>query len=198
MSRPGPIGQICRRKVEQSSPEIARTAAEVELRRSAVALERSRAVPDLTVNGGVRRHEDEDNYAFVVGLSIPLRVFSRNQSGIVEANQREIQAELQLEATRTRLSATLRENYEKLTSGAAEIETLRNTLIPSSEQAISSLREGYKLRKFRLSELLIAEQSLNALRDKLLTALGTYHESYAETEQLLGGALDDQPPPGPR
>jgi outer membrane protein, heavy metal efflux system len=175
-----------------------RNAAEVELRRSALALERSRAVPDLTVNGGVRRQEDEGNYAFVVGLSIPLRIFSHNQSGIVEANEREIEAELQLDAVRTRLTAVLNENYEKLTSGAAEIETLRKTLIPSSEQAIASLREGYRLRKFRLSELLIAEQSLNALRDKLLVTLGAYHETYAEMEQLLGGPLQGGPPQEPR
>jgi cobalt-zinc-cadmium efflux system outer membrane protein len=180
------------------SPEIVQQTAEVELRRSAVALERSKAVPDLTVTGGVRRLENEGDTTFVVGVSIPLRIFSRNQSGIVEAGQREIQAELQLDATRTRLGAALNENYEKLTSGAAEIETLRNTLIPSSEQAISSLREGYRLGKFRLSELLIAEQSLNALRDKLLTALGAQHETYAETEQLLGGPLEGRPLLEPR
>lgn len=194
---PIPALPTLRAKLE-SSPEIERSTAEIELRRSAMALERSKAVPDLTVKGGVRRHEDEDNYAFVVGLSIPLRIFSRNQSGIVEANQREIQAELQLQSAQTRLTATLNVNYEKLTSGAAEIETLRNTLIPSSAQAIAALREGYRLRKFPLSELLIAEQSLNALRDKLLTALGAYHETYAETEQLLGGSLEAQPPLKPR
>jgi cobalt-zinc-cadmium efflux system outer membrane protein len=169
------------------SPEIARNAAEIELRRSALTLERARAVPDLTVSGGVRRHEDEGDYAFVVGVAIPLQIFSRNRSGITEAAQKQQQAELQLAAARNHLRAAVNELYARVTSTAAEIETLRATLIPSSERAIAALREGYRLRKFRLSELLIAEQSLMALRDKLLTALGSYHQGYADLEQLLGG-----------
>jgi cobalt-zinc-cadmium efflux system outer membrane protein len=170
-----------------ATPEIARDAAEIELRRLAVALERSKAVPDLTVTGGVRRHEDEGDYAFVVGVAIPLEIFSSNRSGIAEAAQKQQQAELQLAAAKNHLTAAINEHYARLTSTAAEIEALRTTLIPSSEQSMNALREGYRLRKFRLSELLIAEQSLMALRDKLLTALGSYHQGYADLEQLLGG-----------
>jgi len=175
------------------SPETVRSASEIALRRSAVALERARATPDITLTGGVRRHELEGDYAFVAGLSAALPVASQNRSAIFEAGRKQQQAEFQLNATKNRLKSTISEDYAKLTSTAAEIEALRKTLIPSSEDAISALREGYRLRKFQLSELLIAEQSLTSLRDKLLTTLGTYHQTYADLEQLLGGDLYDRP-----
>jgi outer membrane protein, heavy metal efflux system len=175
------------------SPEIVRTAAEIELRRSALALERAKATPDITVIGGIRRHEEEVNYAFVAGLSIPLPVINRNESGIAEASHRRQQAEFQLTAVKRRLKAVISEDYEKLTATAAEIEALQKSLIPSSENAISALREGYRAHKFPLSQLLIAEQSLTALQDKLLTTLGAYHQSYVDLEQLLGGELYGRP-----
>jgi cobalt-zinc-cadmium efflux system outer membrane protein len=175
------------------SPEVVRTAAEIELRRSALALERAKASPDITVIGGIRRHEEEVNYAFVAGLSIALPVTNRNESGITEAAHRRQQAEFQFTAVKRRLKAVISEDYEKLKATAAEIEALQKTLIPSLENAISALREGYQARKFPLSQLLIAEQSLSGLRDKLLMTLGTYHRSYVDLEQLLGGELYGQP-----
>lgn len=172
-----------------ASPEMMRSAAEIALRRSAVALERSKATPDIVLNGGIRRHEAEGNYDFVAGASMPLPVINQNQSGIAEAAKKQQQAEFQQMAAKNRVKAMINEDCDRLSSIAAEIDTLQKTLIPSSESAASALREGYRLRKFRLSELLIAEQSLNVLRDKLLTTLGSYHQSYVDLEQLLGGDL---------
>jgi cobalt-zinc-cadmium efflux system outer membrane protein len=173
-----------------ASPEIVRNFAEIELRRAALALERAKATPDLTINGGIRYHEDGGDYAFVAGVSMPLPVYNQNTGNIVEAGRRQQQAEFQLAATKSRLRAAATEDREKLTSAAAEIEALQKTLIPASEQAVSALREGYRLRKFPLSELLLGEQSLMTLREKLLAARGAYHLAYADLEQLLGGSIE--------
>jgi len=169
------------------SPEVVRVAAEIALRRSALALEQAKATPDLVVTGGVRRHEEFSNYAAVAGLTMPLPIINRNESGIAEAAYRREQAELELTAVRRRVKAIVSENFEKLTAAAAEIDALQKTLIPASENAIAAVREGYEARKFPLSELLIAEQSLGALREKLATTLGAYHQYYVDLEQLLGG-----------
>ncbi|HLN10060.1 MAG TPA: TolC family protein [Xanthobacteraceae bacterium] len=181
-----------------NSPEIVRSASEIELRRAALALERARATPDIAMAGGIRRHDGDGTYDFVAGVTVPLPVVTQNQSAITEAARRQQQAQFQLAGAKNRLRATISEDYERLTSIAAEIEALQKTLIPASENAVSALREGYKARKFRLSELLIAEQSLAALRDKLLTTLGSYHLNYVDLEQLLGGDLYGQPTPRSR
>jgi len=174
------------------SPEVVRVAAEIALRRSALALEQAKATPDLIVTGGVRRHEEFGNYAAVAGLAMPLPIINRNESGIAEAAYRREQAELELTAVRRRVKAIVSENFEKLKATAAEIEALQKTLIPASENAIAAVREGYEARKFPLSELLIAEQSLAALREKLATTLGAYHQYYVDLEQLLGGEFDSR------
>lgn len=75
---------------------------------------------------------------------------------------------------------------------------MQKTLIPALENAISAVREGYEAHKFPLSELLIAEQSLSALREKQATTLGIYHQNYVDLEQLLGGEFYGRPIQKPR
>ena len=180
------------------SPEVVRVAAEIALRRSALALERAKSTPDIVVTGGIRRHEEFGNYAAVAGLSMPLPFINHNESGIAEAGYRRQQAELELTAVRRRVRAIVSEDFERLTATAAEIEALQKTLIPALENAISAVREGYEAHKFPLSELLIAEQSLSALREKQATTLGIYHQNYVDLEQLLGGEFYGRPIQKPR
>jgi len=70
----------------QKNPDIARWASEMDARRAQVEVARSRAVPDLTVSGGVRYLNETKETAFVLGLSLPLPLFDRNQGGILEAH----------------------------------------------------------------------------------------------------------------
>src|SRR5829696_4803380 len=65
-------------RIDQS-PELARWAMEMSQREAAMAVERSKAVPDVSVIGGYRRFTDVDSNAFVVGASIALPIFDRNK-----------------------------------------------------------------------------------------------------------------------
>jgi len=47
-----------------------------------VVLENAKKIPDLTVSGGVRRLNENDDTAFVMGFSVPLPLFDRNQGAL--------------------------------------------------------------------------------------------------------------------
>ena len=68
-----------------NNPDIARWKSELKQRRAVVALEKSKSVPDITVSAGTKYLAGPDDTAFVVGVSIPLPIFDRNQGNISAA-----------------------------------------------------------------------------------------------------------------
>ncbi|MBE7558460.1 TolC family protein [bacterium] len=70
------------------NPQLARWATEMAARRAALALAEARAVPDPSIGAGARYYNETDNHAFVVGVSIPLPLFDRNQGNIAAARER--------------------------------------------------------------------------------------------------------------
>src|SRR3546814_14806796 len=69
--------------------DILRSQAELEV-------ERSRAVPDLTVSAGVRQFHETDDSAFLVGVRIPIPVFDRQRGAIPLARPAPVAAEAEL------------------------------------------------------------------------------------------------------
>ncbi|WDT77798.1 MAG: TolC family protein (plasmid) [Candidatus Manganitrophus sp.] len=96
------------------NPDLARWATEIAQRRAAVDLERSRGIPDLTLMGGFRRYESTGDNVFIVGLSLPLPLFNRNQGGIQEARDRLEKGEEERRAAEVRVATALSEAYRAL------------------------------------------------------------------------------------
>jgi cobalt-zinc-cadmium efflux system outer membrane protein len=136
-------------------PELARAAAErhpevVAARRrheraqAALALERSRAVPDPVVSGGYKRTSDMNTG--VVGIALPVPLFDRNGDGVARAAGEERAAALEAEAAaglaRAEIDAQLR-----TAAALAEraLRTERELLVPvdvARQAARASFREG--------------------------------------------------------
>ena len=60
-----------------ATPAVVAAEAEREAAARRVRVERTRAMPDVTVSGGVRRYNGDDSTAFVAGVSVPIPVFDR-------------------------------------------------------------------------------------------------------------------------
>ncbi len=145
---------------------VARTAfAQAE-----IARERSLGVPDPTVSAGVRRFEDSNDQAFLVGVSIPLPFRNRNEGNIAAAEARyrsvsasEIVAEadyrLDFERTRTLYMAA-----------ETRVETLSRASLPQAEEALRLVEIGYRNGRFPLIEVLAAAEARDAIRENLIQA----------------------------
>jgi outer membrane protein, heavy metal efflux system len=173
----------------QKNPDIARWAAEMEARRAEVAVARSKAVPDLTVSGGVRYFQDTEETAFVVGVSLPLLFFDRNQGGIREAHARLAKAEHARRAAEVRVLTALSDAYQRLTATAHGVAVFRNEVLPAAEQAFHATQEGYRQGKFGFLEVVDAQRSFFETRGQYLEALATYHKAVAEIERVSGAGL---------
>lgn len=172
------------------NPDLARWTSAVEQRRAALEGERAKAVPDITINGGVSRFSTFNDYGYLVGVSAPIPVFNQNRGGILEANRRLDKASDEQRAAETRVTADLAEAYERVAALRNEIETLRTSILPGAQSAFEAETRGYQLGKFGFLDVLDAQRTLFAARGQYLRALADYQRGVSDLERLVGGSLD--------
>ncbi len=183
---PIPSAEELAQRISQN-PDIGRLVVEMEKRRSVLALEDANKIPDLTVSGGYRHfHETEDN-AYVMGFSIPLPIFDRNQGRILESRYRVAQAEEEFRNTTIRVKTALVEAYQILSTAYAEAVALKIDVLPGAQEAFDAANEGYRQGKFSYLEVLDAQRTLFEARAQNIEVMGNYHSAVADVERMIGG-----------
>ena len=167
-------------------PSISRRAADTERRRRVVALERSRRLPDLEVGLGVRNLRESDDTALVLGVSIPLPVFNRNQGAIAAAGSRLDQARADERNTLLQTKATLSATWQEMATAHEEAEVLGKEILPAARQALEASEYGYRAGKFGILDVLDAQRTLVEAQGRHLDALATCHRASNELNRLLG------------
>ncbi len=172
------------------NPDVARWVAEISDRQARIDLAKARAVPDVTVRGGVKLLGGDDDTAFVVGLSFPLPFFDRNQGGIQEAQFSEAKAREEQRAAELRVRTRLFSAFEALQSSHFAATSLQTDVVPAATQVFTSVREAFSEGKLSYLDVLDAERTLFDVRDEYIQALASYHEARAAVEGLLGRSLE--------
>lgn len=166
------------------SIELLQRQAELDRSRAEIAMETSRAVPDLTLSAGVRRFQDTDDTAFIAGISIPIPVFDQNRGAITRARENANAAEAELRAARRVRAQELAKAQALLAEARDNAVTLRESIVPAAEQAFRFASEGYSQGKFSYLEVLEAQRALFEARRSQIDALQTFHETQADLERL--------------
>ena len=172
------------------NPDVARWQTELDQRQAALALEKSKRVPDVTVSAGAQRFHAEDETAYVVGLSVPLPLFDRNQGAIREAVAKVAKAREEQRAAELRAHVELTAAYEALSSAHAEATALRADVLPAAQSAFDAAQEGFRQGKFDFLVVLDAQRTLIESKGQYIQALAEYHKSIADVERLIGQGLD--------
>lgn len=152
------------------------------------AAKRSR-LPTVRVFGGIEKEANTDRIA-LLGLSVPLPLYNRNQTEIAEASAeaslREIDAirarqqiQRQLAAAELRYRSA-RELYRNI-----EGEARSPSVAPALEEAF---REG----RISLNELIVAQRQLFELQRTLIEARLEYQQAWEDYQAAQGGFSDAQ------
>ena len=180
----------------RKNPELARWVTEIAQRQAALRVERSKAVPDITLGGGYRRLPDlagesgPNNDALLFGVSVPLPLFNKNQGNIKEAEYRLAKADEEQRATDLRLRTQLGQSWQRLAAAAAEIEALKSKVLPGAQETFSTMSQYYREGRLSYLEVLDAQRTLFGGRAQYLRALSDYHAAVIELERLTGGPLE--------
>lgn len=173
------------------NPDLARWATEITQRQALITMEKSKAVPDVTATVGASKYLMPNDYALIVGFSVPLPVFDRNQGRIQEAEHRLTKAEDELRSTEVRIATALNTAYQALDTAHAEIITLQRDMLPGAQSAYDAACEGYRLGKFGFLDVLDAQRTLFSAKNQYLLALAEYHKAVANVERLVGGSMNE-------
>lgn len=179
----------------RQNPELARWATEIAQRQAAIRVERSKAVPDITVGGGYRRLPDlagesgPNNNALLMGFSVPLPLFNKNQGNIKEAEYRLAKANEEQRATDLRLRTELGQSWQRLSAAAAEVEALKSKVLPGAQETFSTISQYYRDGRLSYLEVLDAQRTLFSGRAQYLRALSDYHSAVVDLERIIGEPL---------
>ena len=169
-----------------ANPDFARLEAAIVQQRANIDLQRANAVPDVSVQGHVRRFEQGRQTAFVAGVSIPLPIYDRNQGGIARAQAELLRAEAEAERGRLAMAASLVNAERRIDLAWRTVSNLRRVALPAAEQATRLATIGFAEGKFTFLEVLDAQRALSDTRAQLNEALREFHARRAEAERLRG------------
>ncbi|MCC6487460.1 MAG: TolC family protein [Candidatus Hydrogenedentes bacterium] len=199
-----------------SNPDIARWAAEVALREARFRNERAQRISNLTVQLGFRStgladrsvsrygfdtgggigyshtdtsfDADRDN-SLVLGFSLPLPIFDRNQGNIAAAEYMVSKTSDERRAVEASVWVLLAEAREAAAAAADEVNTLTADVMPKAEETFAKTQRGYEQGKFGYLDVLDAQRTLFDVRTSHLDALARYNAAVVDIERLTGRAL---------
>lgn len=183
-------------RVAKEAPVLRQATIEVQRRKAMADVESSKRIPDLTVSLGNKRDEEAGRNMTVVGISVPLPLFDRNQGALLEALRRTDKARDDLAATELRLQSDTATAYETLRNARAEAQSLQQDVLPAANEAYDAAGKGFALGKFSLTEVLDAQRTLIQSQTQYLRVLSAAHRAAAELEALLGTELKHLPTSG--
>lgn len=144
--------------------------AEVTVSVAAVGRERSLARPDVTVAIGARKFRGTDDTALVVGASMPIGIFDRNQGNVAAANAERTGAEARRNAALAGAIRRIRDAQAALRTAESRLNFLKTRAEPEAVEAVRIAREGFSAGRFTLLDVLDAEEALNTVQSDIITA----------------------------
>lgn len=170
----------------QEHPQIVRSYFEDNLRSARIALEKSKAYPDVSLNGGPRYLEEAKKWVWVAGFSVPFPINDRNQGRIWESRENLDKLEREREALWVKLLTELNTTFSTTQTVFSELSLLRNYVLPAAQKAYDFSYKGYELARYNYLELLETERAYRTSKIRYLQALGEYHKALVVLQGLTG------------
>lgn len=179
-------------KYMETAPETVQAELEVKRRDALVEVERSRAVPDVTVGVGMQRNNEMGRNQTLLGVSIPLPVFDRNQGNLREAMARADQARDDARSRQMRLTTDVQVAASQLETARRQVLLAEEKLLPDASRTYEAATQGFALGKFGFLDVLDAQRTLFQARSQHLKALSDAQKAAADLEALLGAPVPNQ------
>ncbi len=172
-----------------ANPDFLRFASIGRLRDAEWRLARSLRRPDVEVSGGVRRFEESNDQALVMGVSVPLFPGRRAGPAIAEAEALRAQFDLERNATLVQARTQLFGYYEQLRQAVLATQTLRGEILPQLDQALQATKYAYERGRYGYLELVDAQHAFLETRGAAIDSAASAQELLAEIERLTGEPL---------
>ena len=173
----------------KNNPDIIQSAITVQKRKAEMILADSERIGDLKIAGGVKHFNDNDDTAFVFGVSIPLTISDRNQGQRQAAAHQYQKAQKMQMVSELSVWNELNRLYAELHTAYMTAIMLRDEVMPAAEQMFNAAQVSYQQGKLNYLELLDSQRTYFASKNEYIDALATYHIAKTELERLIGQSM---------
>ena len=174
-----------KQRIEQN-PEYDRLLSQRRMNEAELRLAEAMSKPQWQISTGVRRFEEQDDYALVVDFTVPLNFNNRNQGSIAAKNASLAKVDADQKLTTVRLNTQLYELYEELQHSLHRINVYKNEIIPVITQALQDSETAYEKGRYSYLELQAVQASLINAKKEYLDAMIHAHLYVIEIERITG------------
>ena len=183
---PEPPGEARLLQAIRQTPAMLKARRQVAAGDADVDLQRSQRYPDVRVSLGSQYDELEGERVNLVGFSLPLPLFDRNQGNLLAASSRADQARDLQRATELQIQAETLQALRDWRSASADVDDLRNRVLPAGQRTVDDLTRGFSLGRFAQLDVLEAQRALIAARGQYLLSQRAQINAWARLERLHG------------
>jgi outer membrane protein, heavy metal efflux system len=179
------------------SPRLKKAVLAITQKQALSNIELSKQMPDVTVSLGAQRNEELGGITqAVIGLSIPIPVFDKNQGNLQSAKAREYQSIDEKSALENQLRTELVNAYSRRQLQAEASNMYLQDILPGAQSAYEAARKGFEFGKFSFLEVLDAQRTLFQAKTQHLQTLALARQAEADMQSILGltkiNALDNK------
>ncbi len=178
------------------SPRLKKASLAVTQKQALSAIEQSKQTPDVTVSLGAQRNEELGGITqAIIGLSIPIPVFDKNQGNLQSARAREFQSIDEKTALENQLRTELVDAYSRRQLQVDAANTYSQDILQGAQSAYEAARKGFEFGKFSFLEVLDAQRTLFQAKTQFIQTLALARQAEADMQSILGltkiNALDN-------
>ncbi|MEN7973094.1 MAG: TolC family protein [Verrucomicrobiota bacterium] len=170
--------------VDDACPQLQRLEAKASQLRSEALRARAGDVSDLSLGAGYKHDAREDISTFVFSASVPLPFSRRGRAEHAAGILRSEALMEEREYRRMELMRELATGVALFTGAMAEVDLMKNKLMPKAEEAYELSRSGYEAGRFSWLELIAAQQSLAEIRIRYIDSLRDAHLALARISKF--------------
>jgi len=170
----------------KSTPEYEKWEAQIRRSKAALDLEKTNAISDVTFGAGVKRFNETDDNAFILGFSIPLPISDRNQGGKQEAIYNLAKSRHEQRAAWLKLQNEFDQTYLEFANSYEQATSLKNEVLPGAVEMFAAATRAYQEGKVDYLNVLDAQRTLFDVKHEYIESLAAYHIAKTEIERFIG------------
>lgn len=177
-------------------PDLRSARVNVERARAAVRNAEAAVVPNVTLATGYTRQNQNQSSDWLVGVSLPIPTWNRNQGAIRAAQAEQCAALQEVARVENELTERTAASLRKYQAAIREADLYKRELLPRSEETYRLSVEAFRGGQFEYLRVIQAQRAIAEARLEYIRALGEAWNAAAELSALL---LEDHwpgPPPG--
>jgi outer membrane protein, heavy metal efflux system len=177
-----------RQRALEARPDLRAAAAAYAKAQADVRLARANAWWDVTPQALYERIGPDNTFGF--GVSIPLRIFDRNQGEIARTLAEVDRSASLRQAVAAQVLADVDTAYAGLVIQRERVVLLRDTYLPKALQARRTVEFAYRRGGVSLLDFLDAQRTYRETGVEHIRALGNFAAALYQLEAAVGGSLE--------